>query len=229
MQQVSKSVFVTNFPNHFSFRDLWRVCDEYGKVIDVFILNKRSKVGKRYGFVFIWVGRLRLHANIVRFQRPPQKFGNTQERYDASHHRPSHIPMFKEPIMHRKSYASMVKNREVNSDVMVDSKPALLLDNSCILQRDFSLALMGKVKEFGSLTNLSVTLAKEGFEDLTLSYLGGFWVMIEFKSVIVKDKFHNHVGVGSCFSKMIQASKSFHIDERVAWVDIEGIPLRVWT
>ncbi|GJS02775.1 reverse transcriptase domain-containing protein [Tanacetum coccineum] len=36
-QRISKSVFVTNFPDHFSARDLWNVCTAYGKVIDVYI------------------------------------------------------------------------------------------------------------------------------------------------------------------------------------------------
>nr|GEY59725.1 RNA-directed DNA polymerase, eukaryota, reverse transcriptase zinc-binding domain protein [Tanacetum cinerariifolium] len=32
--KISNSVFVTNFPDHFSARDLWNVCNAYGKVID---------------------------------------------------------------------------------------------------------------------------------------------------------------------------------------------------
>ncbi|GKA46650.1 RNA-directed DNA polymerase, eukaryota [Tanacetum coccineum] len=87
-QKIPKSVFVTNFPNHFSARDLWNVCVAYGKVIDVFIQFKRSKTGKKFAFVrfirvdnmerlienlsTIWIGKFRLHANVVRFQRDPK-------------------------------------------------------------------------------------------------------------------------------------------------------------
>ncbi|GJZ88370.1 RNA-directed DNA polymerase, eukaryota [Tanacetum coccineum] len=38
-----------------------------------------------------------------------------------------------------------------------------------------------------------------------------------------------HVGVGSWFSSLEYASNTFLIDERVVWVDIEGVPLKVWT
>ncbi|GKB16686.1 RNA-directed DNA polymerase, eukaryota, reverse transcriptase zinc-binding domain protein [Tanacetum coccineum] len=57
----------------------------YGKVIDVFIPNRRSKAGKRFAFVrfirvndldrlvgnlcTIWIGRFHLHANVARFER----------------------------------------------------------------------------------------------------------------------------------------------------------------
>ncbi|GKF39937.1 hypothetical protein Tco_0119998, partial [Tanacetum coccineum] len=44
-----------------------------------------------------------------------------------------------------------------------------------------------------------------------------------------KEKFKANVGIGSWLSQLEQASNLFHIDERVTWMDIEGIPLKVWT
>nr|GEU71835.1 RNA-directed DNA polymerase, eukaryota, nucleotide-binding alpha-beta plait domain protein [Tanacetum cinerariifolium] len=32
-------------------RDLWKVCNDYGTVVDVFIPNKKSKTGKHFAFV----------------------------------------------------------------------------------------------------------------------------------------------------------------------------------
>nr|GFB69053.1 UvrD-like helicase, ATP-binding domain, P-loop containing nucleoside triphosphate hydrolase [Tanacetum cinerariifolium] len=49
--RISKSVFVTNFLDNFGFRDLWKLCEVYGKVVDVFIHNHKSKAGKRFAFV----------------------------------------------------------------------------------------------------------------------------------------------------------------------------------
>ncbi|GJY64011.1 RNA-directed DNA polymerase, eukaryota [Tanacetum coccineum] len=91
--KISKSVFISNFPDDCSSRDLWKVCSGYGTVVDVFIPNKRSKAGKRFAFVrfikvlnfdrlienlkTIWIGRFHLSANPARFERPkapiPQK------------------------------------------------------------------------------------------------------------------------------------------------------------
>ncbi|GJT70341.1 RNA-directed DNA polymerase, eukaryota [Tanacetum coccineum] len=51
VQRISTSVFVTNFPEVFSAKDLWNTCKQYGQVVDAYIPNKRSKAGKRFGFV----------------------------------------------------------------------------------------------------------------------------------------------------------------------------------
>ncbi|GKB35909.1 RNA-directed DNA polymerase, eukaryota [Tanacetum coccineum] len=43
--RISKSIFVTNFPDNLGSKELWKVCEGYGKVIDIFIPNRRSKAG----------------------------------------------------------------------------------------------------------------------------------------------------------------------------------------
>lgn len=52
VQQVSHSIYVTNFPEEFYVQDLWKTCELYGNVVDVFIPKGKSKAGKRYAFVF---------------------------------------------------------------------------------------------------------------------------------------------------------------------------------
>nr|GEV29828.1 RNA-directed DNA polymerase, eukaryota, reverse transcriptase zinc-binding domain protein [Tanacetum cinerariifolium] len=113
-------------------------------------------------------------------------------------------------------------------NVVEENKPTLVLDDTCLNQEDFSKSLIGKVKDFRSLTNLKVALDNEGFNNIKLKYMGGYWVMIEFQSEDSKEKFKTNVGTGSWFSQLQQASSSFHIDERVTWVNIEGMPLKVW-
>ncbi|GJZ00088.1 RNA-directed DNA polymerase, eukaryota [Tanacetum coccineum] len=108
-----------------------------------------------------------------------------------------------------------------------ESKPAIVLDETCMNEQDLSKSLMCKVKELGSLSNLKVALANEGFENIKLKFMSGYWVLIEFESEVSKEKFKTHVGIGSWFSQIQQPSNEFHNDERVTWVDIEGIPLRV--
>nr|GEU81425.1 RNA-directed DNA polymerase, eukaryota, nucleotide-binding alpha-beta plait domain protein [Tanacetum cinerariifolium] len=67
-----------------NFTDLLEVCQGYGTVVDVYIPNRKSKSGKRFAFVrfikvenvdrlvgnlcTLWIGRMHLHANIVRFE-----------------------------------------------------------------------------------------------------------------------------------------------------------------
>nr|GEX67369.1 RNA-directed DNA polymerase, eukaryota, reverse transcriptase zinc-binding domain protein [Tanacetum cinerariifolium] len=51
VQKISTSVFVTNFPDGYGAKDLWNTCKLYGHVVDVFIPDRRTKAGKRFGFV----------------------------------------------------------------------------------------------------------------------------------------------------------------------------------
>ncbi|GJT80550.1 RNA-directed DNA polymerase, eukaryota [Tanacetum coccineum] len=88
---------------------------------------------------------------------------------------------------------------------------------------------MGRVKDINSIPNLRILLAKEGFEHVKLSYLGGLWVLIELDNEGSKQKFLDHVGINSWLCTLLNAYNDFVSDERVVWVDIEGILLHVWS
>ncbi|GJS02774.1 reverse transcriptase domain-containing protein [Tanacetum coccineum] len=168
-QRISKSVFVTNFSDHLSARDLWNVCTAYGKVINVYIPLKKSKAGKKSAFVrfmkvdnldriiknlcTIWIGRYRLHANPVRFQKEPM-VTNFQSKKD-------------------------------NIDVLGFQKKTFL----CSLYGE-------ETKDLNALSNLYVILANEGFDNVNLTYLGGYWVLIDAGSLSSKEKLFKHVGGG---------------------------------
>ncbi|GKB97672.1 RNA-directed DNA polymerase, eukaryota, reverse transcriptase zinc-binding domain protein [Tanacetum coccineum] len=120
---ISKSVFVTNFPDHICARDLWKVCNNYGSVVDVYIPFKKSKSEAALLHLF----RLAL----LRLSNPGLQ---------------THV---------------------------------IVLDDSCLKERDFSMSLMGKVKEVSSIPNLYIILSKEGFQSVKITYLGDLWVLIK--------------------------------------------------
>ncbi|GKF73508.1 RNA-directed DNA polymerase, eukaryota, partial [Tanacetum coccineum] len=208
-QKISKTVFVTNFPDHFSARDLWNVCVAYGKVIDVYIPLKKSKAGKKFAFVpflkvdnldrlidnlcTIWIGRFRLHANSVRFQRETKAYSSQPKKGNEG--------------SVKNTFATVLKSGK--------KKP---------MENDFSCSLMGKIKDINALSNLYVILANEGFENVKLTYLGGFWVLIDSESLISKEKIRNHVGVASWFHELLPTNNSFASDERIVWISVEGLP-----
>lgn len=77
--------FFTHFPDNFNAEAMWGVFKKYGNVKEVVIPDKRNKAGMRFGFARFWdvsdlqdmerkldniiIGRLKLHANIPRFQK----------------------------------------------------------------------------------------------------------------------------------------------------------------
>ncbi|GKE53023.1 nucleotide-binding alpha-beta plait domain-containing protein [Tanacetum coccineum] len=51
VSKISNSIFVTNFPDSFSAKDLFHSCKQYGHMVYSFIPTKWTKDGKRFGFV----------------------------------------------------------------------------------------------------------------------------------------------------------------------------------
>ncbi|GJS85893.1 nucleotide-binding alpha-beta plait domain-containing protein [Tanacetum coccineum] len=180
---------------HFTFRDLWKECQEFGRVIDAFIPVRRSKSSNRFGFVrfihikdvdrlvrnlcTIWMGQLRLHANVARFQRTP--LNKVQfDKGDKGAYKPYVGAANNSKVVGHNSYVGAVKNKMEYKQVIEEhSQPSL------------------------------------GFDNFILKYLGGFWVIIEFHTKEVLENFKSHVGVGSWFTSLEYASNTFVIDERV--------------
>ncbi|GKA49395.1 RNA-directed DNA polymerase, eukaryota [Tanacetum coccineum] len=242
--KISHSVYVTNFPDSINSRELWKTCSAYGTVVDVFIPFKKSKAGKRFAFVrfikvnnlvdnlcTIWIGRYHLYANQVRFERPQKpnfpplniKTRVPSKTFSSTGSR--------KPNGHAGSYANIVNGVSTSGvpGSLISPSPALVLDNSCLVERDLSKHAMGRVKDFTSIPNLQTILMDEGFSDVKLTYLGGTWVMFEFDKVETKENMMQHTGVNSWFHVLQDAVNDFISDERIVWVDIEGILLNAWS
>ncbi|GKA48459.1 RNA-directed DNA polymerase, eukaryota, reverse transcriptase zinc-binding domain protein, partial [Tanacetum coccineum] len=132
-------------------------------------------------------------------------------------------------LVGRKSFVNVVtSNDKVGSGESSDG-PVIVLDDECLISKDLSNTLMGRVKEFESLTNLKTTLSNEGFVDIRIRYMGELWVMVEFDSSKSKDSFRDNVGVNSWFSEIKQADVEFTPNGRIVWVEIEGIPFKFWS
>ncbi|GJY42653.1 RNA-directed DNA polymerase, eukaryota, nucleotide-binding alpha-beta plait domain protein [Tanacetum coccineum] len=230
-RMISKSIFVTNFPDNTTSKGLWKLCQGYGTVVDVYIPNRKSKAGKHFGFVrfikvdnvdrlvgnlcTLWFGRMHLHANVVRFERSSKP----HVRLD----RP-----IRSDIPGASSFASALKgNFTIPSPV--SSMPLMVLDDSCVVVRDLDNYVVGELKQFSSITNLRILPSNGGFQNVNLAYLGGMWVMLELESSITKEKFMKHVGVASWFTRLCNAQSDFVSNERIVWVDIEGVPLHAWS
>nr|GEW84647.1 RNA-directed DNA polymerase, eukaryota, reverse transcriptase zinc-binding domain protein [Tanacetum cinerariifolium] len=238
VQKISTFVFVTNFPDGYGAKNFWNTCKLYGHVVDVFISDRRTKAGKRFDFVrfikvldidrlinnlcTIWVGRNKIHANVARFQREPlHKQSNNVNNKGTNNVNHGAKGM-------TNSYAHVVKGNQVQNVGMKECLN-MVLNETCLNHEDFSLCLLGKVNEFASLTNLKVVLGKELYVNIELKYMGGFWVMIVFQDDETKKIFQFNLAVGSWFFQIIHAHNDFVIDERVIWVEVEGVPFKWWS
>nr|GEY63734.1 RNA-directed DNA polymerase, eukaryota [Tanacetum cinerariifolium] len=212
VSKISKSIFVTNFPDSTSARDLWKTCSVYGTVVDVFIHEKNPKR--------------------VRFDRPHRfnKSSIPNVANDRISPRLSHLYVPQQYSGQVGSFANAVNG--MSSDTPGSIKyppPALVLDDTCLAQRNLAYHVMGKVKDFAFIPNLYTILKDDGFFDIKVSYLSGTWVLFELKNKDAKENFMKHNGIKSWLYEIQDARTDFVSEERIVWMDIEGIPLNVWT
>ncbi|GJX36838.1 RNA-directed DNA polymerase, eukaryota [Tanacetum coccineum] len=179
VSKISTSIFVTNFPESFIAKDLFHSCKVYGHVVDSFIPLKRSREGKRFGFVrFI---------NVFNVERASAN-GNPKSG------KPEHV---KKDGGNNRNWAFTPRKG------------------------------VGPMENGNHL--LMCYQARIGFDDLTIRYMGELWIILEFESVKSKDLFRDNTGAVSWFSVLRQASNDFMPEGRIVWVEVEGIPLKVWS
>ncbi|GJX14440.1 nucleotide-binding alpha-beta plait domain-containing protein [Tanacetum coccineum] len=177
--KISTSIFVLNFLDFVSAKDLFHSCKQYGHVVDSFIPMKRLKDGKRFGFVrfinvfnverlvnnlcTIWLNRCKLHANIARFNRD-QKNGNKYNTGNQKKHE-GRKNTFYDPSKEagtfdsRNSFVNVLKGTNMVKET--DSSPVIVLEEDCLNSKDLSNSLIGRVKDVGSLSNLKKVLCNE--------------------------------------------------------------------
>ncbi|GJR57763.1 hypothetical protein Tco_1499925 [Tanacetum coccineum] len=101
--------------------------------------------------------------------------------------------------------------------------------DDCLFDKNYDLTLVAKVKKFASMPNLRIIFNDEGFENVTIRYLGGFLVSLKFTDTNACDNFKRHEGVDTWFSIIQPWKNDFRVDERELWVDVEGILSVAWT
>nr|GEV04301.1 RNA-directed DNA polymerase, eukaryota, nucleotide-binding alpha-beta plait domain protein [Tanacetum cinerariifolium] len=244
-QKISHSIFVTNFPDSINSRDLWRECSVYGTVVDVFIPLKKSQAGKRFAFVrfikvfnldrlvknlcTIWIGRHHLFANKVRFKRQQKPVSPTLNGISKNIDKGPSVSGHRLFNGSNRSYTNAVNGAPSSANPRFSPSPAFVLDDNCIIEKDFTKHAMGTVKDANSIPNLQAILNDKGFVDVKLKYLGGMWVMFEFEKEETKANMLSHTGVNSWFHTIQDVIHDFVSAELIAWVDLEGIPLNAWS
>ncbi|KAK9060509.1 hypothetical protein SSX86_021213 [Deinandra increscens subsp. villosa] len=240
LQKVSSSVFITNFPPNTTMQELWKHCDAWGRVSDVFISSRLTKSGRRFGFVrfvgvkdmknlianlrTLWIGSYHVYADEVR--------ENPRVRTSSSNVNPS-IPKSQQNETNvvssvAKSFADLLKpiissQKDVPLKPIVKKRISISLDD-CIDAKT-SHFLMGKVFDPLCIPNLPSLFVKEGFHEVRFRYIGGRWVGMSFPNSDLALKFDACLELKKCFSNLELISNSFVPDERCIWIDLLGLPV----
>nr|GEZ99087.1 hypothetical protein [Tanacetum cinerariifolium] len=111
------------------------------------------------------------------------------------------------------SYTYVVKGNQVEN-VGMEECPNMVLDETC-------LKIFRGYEDFSWVKKDMRILGSSIWEVLGLCLC--------FKMIKPRKGFNLILAVGSWFSQIIQAHNDFVIDERVVWVEVEGIPCKWWS
>ncbi|GKB55852.1 hypothetical protein Tco_0912038 [Tanacetum coccineum] len=207
------------------------IVDDLSKWETVGFSVQRSKVGKKFAFVHfitvdkldrlienlstIWIGRLRLHANVVRFQREP-KTNDGRPKNNNSQPNKTFVGSVKNIGVENRSFASVLNIGKGNPSKVIDSSPAIILDDEYLMERDFSCSLMGKIKDINALPNLYLILSNKGFKNVKLTHLDvedSESTTISYKRLCVKVK--SNVTINDRCRNSSQVSGVYDVAQRV--------------
>ncbi|GKE25920.1 RNA-directed DNA polymerase, eukaryota [Tanacetum coccineum] len=174
LDKLTFSFYVSNFPDSIDSKGLWNICAPYGRLVDVFIANKRSKRGKRFGFIRfmgvkdvnafvtslsnIWIRNFHLYVTVARFQIPTSGSNLNHKSHDAHNvhvgagvvnPNPKHTPIYNNTSNGKPSLGSVVHdNSKPSSESSTSTKTRSLSLNKqdLISIEDSSRILLIKLK-----------------------------------------------------------------------------------
>ncbi|GKG13933.1 hypothetical protein Tco_0350893, partial [Tanacetum coccineum] len=96
----------------------------------------------------LWIGRMHLHANVVRYDRPPI----SSSRPNVAS-RPTVKSVSRPSANGASSFVSVLKGNP-NTINHISTSPAMVLDDECLVERDLDNFVLGEAKDFSSINNL---------------------------------------------------------------------------
>ncbi|ESW18232.1 hypothetical protein PHAVU_006G023800, partial [Phaseolus vulgaris] len=252
------SFFFTNFPEHFMERDLWKVFQRWGRVLDVFVSRKLNARNQKFGFVrfqgvndvrslereldAIWIGTWKLQVNLSMYQRKdgPRKQRNEGFRLgwnpksSATH--PREVGSMKGKQTEHFSFAQGVSEgvakNETSEKVSSSVGDELVYQITVEVDQESWLegSFVGCFKEIPCLQTIKESFVMGGFSLVKLRYLGGRFVLLSCDEggSLRKILADNRSWFDEVFSTVTPWDGSFVPKERCAWIRCRGIPLQFW-
>lgn len=177
LDKVASSFYVTNFPESINAKDLWNTFVSHGRLVDAFIANKRSKGGKRFGFIRfmgvidttdfvrslsnIWIGSFHVYVDVAKYQRSNSNrpdLTNNNVNNGVENRKPKTTTPINTTLPNDKqSFASVVRgsSKSINEPPLPSKTRSISLnDQDLISIDDSSKVLLVKLKEVESMSNM---------------------------------------------------------------------------
>jgi len=211
------SFFFTNFPDHFFERDLWKVFQRWGRVLDVFISRKLNARNQRFGFVrfhgvtdvfclekeleAIWIGTWKLHVNLPKYRRSEV----TRKDWNAKMRPVRGRNIWKPKEQQKKvSYAQVVVLGELANCSQESARVTSFnveMESTSWLEGCF----VGRIREVSRMKTIKKSFIMGGFSLVRLRYLGekSFLLSCDDEGVLGKLIVENKAWFDELFSSVV--------------------------
>ncbi|KAK9291417.1 hypothetical protein L1049_019364 [Liquidambar formosana] len=90
--------------------------------------------------------------------------------------------------------------------------------------------MVGKVANYNSRSGLQEAIIREGVFDITIRFLGGLLVLVEFQSEEVMNWYLEQKSwLAQWFSELSKWKPGLQLTDRLVSLSINGVPLHCWT
>ncbi|KAI3751225.1 hypothetical protein L2E82_22273 [Cichorium intybus] len=249
------SYFVAGFSDGCRNNDIRECFRRFGDIADIYMGSRKNLSGRNFAFVKfnnvvdIWCleremkdvvcfGK-HLSVNVARYGRDknlivtvPKKInsGTTKTKTDI---KPCWIPVSNNIPLHAKSFGrkSFVDVAKGSGGETSQLPTPIMLDNCCSTRNWLSdKVLVGEVLSLDHMASLNSVLNIGDGSLECIKYIGGLNVALCFKNqAMVKDFLDDSDRWIEWFQRILLGSTGDFCDERIAWLNIVGLPMRLWT
>ncbi|GKV16349.1 hypothetical protein SLEP1_g27004 [Rubroshorea leprosula] len=227
------SFFIANFPEEWRPEDMWKEFKRLGRVIHIYIANKRDKWGRRFGFVRyldvkihremelnlsrIKVGKWRLQVNLAMYNEENGSVGMSRRENNAKAGSSKQV----DPNVVGKSYANVVRN---NKQVFERNE----MMGKCWTPRKIHKEKkeMSEMGELQALDELKDKILIEGFFSINIVLMGGNLVLIYIED---DGEVTNFLKEGGEWMANVRPWGIKDVTQkRFTWIRCHGVPLNIW-
>ncbi|KAJ0801924.1 putative RNA-binding domain superfamily [Helianthus annuus] len=237
--------------------DLKKVFNVFSGYEGSYIARKTDRLGKKFGFLSfrnvsdakrlegdmcdVWMGSYKLFVVLARFVdgervqvEGDKSKGKAKEDAVQVNYSGGDIGVEKaNPISggasssgggNGKSYRDAIMNRRVE-----DLGDVIKIDDKVeVFSQWHGVSLIGRVKEFKILSTLNILLKEAKWSNVGIKYVGGFLVVLIFRSVEECISFAGSKEVwGEWFETLERWTGQWMPMERIAWLQVHGVPMNL--
>ncbi|GKE76779.1 cytochrome P450 [Tanacetum coccineum] len=210
---------------------------KYGRVEDVYIAGKRNKQGKRFGFSrfsgvsnpssfedklnTICIGTQKIRCNIARFQRRHNQVNYGDAKINSQLTAPqntgtSNKASFAATLNGNLTHPKPIPKRTLNIHLEIPPLCSHLT------------SVVAELNSVNGALNTPNLILDEGFEDFSIKYLGGLYLLVHLPDQMSATKIIKNSTLLSHFKSLRPWSNDFRIKERLTWIAISGLPPQLW-